>query len=907
MKKSRFLSATAPRAGKMEFRPIAKLRRAVRIGVIGLPLGLALAAPGALAAVPDEEGRRVALVIGNQDYQYVEPLENPITDTNEIARILRAADFDVTIGTDLGKKDLEEIVRRFLRELNDGDTALFYYSGHALQVGDSNFILPVDAKLASQYDLEFESLKVNHLLDYMKAASSLQIVMLDACRDNPFEIGSLFYGEDEFKLGKSRGLRRIPNKLGSFISYATRPGQVAYDGEGPMSPFTSSVVGNALDPALEIKDLMTKVRDEVVKKTGGQQIPYEDSTLVTNFYFVPPKPDPVVTAHHRVSVSADTGPAALHIPEPVQPEGGSMEVTLTLAPEKGELRLPDGTRVGEGQVIETSQLAGLEYVPAEGGSGDVELIGYDVKDEWGGTASAIASITVAQASQPSGPSEQELQRERDAERVGKLMAWLKGKAASGVVEADIGVGPVTVYPDAPVDGLPATSDWLKVVALDSDLQLTTEGRQLQPGDRFPMSVLPTLTVRPQIGSENEARSFALELPAEDGAAPETVTQVVQPRVTQCDQLATQPFDLQAVSEGRLANDLDAAEVEKACAGAMAAYPEIGRFVFQRGRGAFAAGNLGEAAGYFEQAYQMGHVRAGQVLGRMYYLGAGIDQNREKAVELYRKGAERGDPYALHSLGMAEINGIGTARNEKAGMDKLLQSVEAGHTFSFNAIGGFYLNGEHVAEDVERGVYYYNRSADRDDIYGYLNMGTLYRDGKGVPQDYDAAMDWFKKAHEGGHPAAGTAIGLMYYNGNGVEKSDVEATRWFRESALRGDGWGAYNTAWMLGNQSGEEAGLERVKMLALAIAVDPTSKAAENAQNDLGKASSQMKAKVMQQALTDLGYEPGPVDGQPGRKTRDALAEFFKNSGRSPVQGDEALVALVKHQWEQNRPRYDLF
>jgi len=885
-------------------KPAVRLRRAVRLGLLSLPLGLTLATSPALAATSQEPGRRVALVIGNQDYQFVDSLENPLNDTKEISRILEEADFDVTLGTNLDKKQLEQVVRRFLRELNEGDTALFYYSGHALQVGDANFILPVDAKLSSQYDLEFESIKVSHLLDYMKAASSLQIVMLDACRDNPFEIGSLFWGEDEYTLGKTRGLRRIPNKLGTFISYATRPGQVAYDGQGPMSPFTSSVVGNALDPALEIKDLMTKVRDEVVKKTGGQQIPYEDSTLVTSFYFVPPKPKPIVTAHHRVSVPDGGAAVALNIPEPVQPEGGVLEATLTLSPEKGELRLPGGKTVAEGDVLKPDELASLEFVPAGSSAGDVELIGYDVKDQWGGSVSAIASITIAQASTP--VAEDNTAEEQKA-RLDALLAWLSDKSAGEAVEADIGVGPVTVYPQAPVEGLPATSDWMKVVSVDSDLQLSTEGRVLQAGDRFPVSSLASLTVRPQIGSEQEARKFQLELPAAAGTAAKTVTQIVQPRVTQCDQLATQPFDLQAVTEGRLANDLDPQAVDKACSEAMAAYPEIGRFVFQRGRGAFAAGNLDQAIGYFEQAYQMGHVRAGQVLGRMYFLGAGIDRNREKAVELYRKAAERGDAYALHSLGMAEIKGEGTAQNEKDGLEKLLQSVEAGHTFSYNAIGGFYLNGEHVAENVDRAVYYYNRSASRNDIYGYLNVGTLYRDGKGVPQDYEAALGWFKKAHEGGHPAAGTAIGLLYFNGQGVEKNPEQATRWFRESAMRGDAWGAFNTAFMLGQQSGEAAGRDRVRMLAMAVAVDPSSPAAGKGKEALGKANGTLKAKVMQQALTDLGFEPGPVDGQPGRKTREALVEFFKASGRDPVQGDDALIALVKHQWEQNRPRYDLF
>jgi uncharacterized caspase-like protein len=896
----------ATRVGKSmtSTKPVGRLRKAVRMGLLSLPVGAALALPSAQAMAQTEDGRRVALVIGNQEYQYVTPLENPVTDTTEIARILREADFDVTIGTDLNKKDLEQVVRRFLRELNDGDTALFYYSGHALQVGESNFILPVDAKLSSQYDLEFESLKVSHLLDYMKAASSLQIVMLDACRDNPFEIASLFWGEEEYSLGKTRGLRRIPNKLGTFISYATRPGQVAYDGKGPMSPFTSSVVENALDPALEIKDLMTKVRDDVVRKTGGQQIPYEDSTLVTSFYFVPPKPAPIVTAHHRVSVSASAESVPISIPEPVQPEGGTLKAKLTLLPEKGTLKLPGGRAVAEGDVIDAAELASLEFFPEGSQPGDVELISYEVEDQWGGSASAIASITVAQAE---APVQNEQVEENRTKQLEALLSWLGNTASKGAVEADIGTGPVNVYPDAPVEDLPATSDWLKVVSVDTDLQLASDNRLLQAGDRFPVSALATLTVRPQIGSESEARKFALELPAVEGTPARTITQIVQPRVTQCDRLATQPFDLQAVTEGRLANDLDAAAVDTACAEAMAAYPEIGRFVFQRGRGAFAAGNLQQAVGYFEQAYQMGHVRAGQVLGRMYFLGAGIDRDREKAVDLYRKAAERGDAYALHSLGMAEIKGEGTAQNEKDGLDKLLQSVEAGHTFSFNAIGGFYLNGQHVEENIDRAVYYYNRSASRNDIYGYLNMGTLYRDGKGVPQDYEAALGWFMKAHEGGHPAAGTAIGLLYYNGQGVEKNAEEATRWFRESAQRGDPWGAFNTAWMLGQQDGDAAGQDRVRMLAMAVAVEPSSQAAEQAKTALGDARKNLKAKVLQQTLTDLGFDPGPVDGQPGRKTREALADFFEASGRAPSEGDEALIALVKHQWEQNRPRYDLF
>ncbi|MEL7527631.1 MAG: caspase family protein, partial [Pseudomonadota bacterium] len=134
--------------------PVTSLSRAARAGAIGAAFGVMAIVTPALASTADDPGRRVALVIGNQDYEFVEPLVNPLNDTKEITRVLREADFDVTVGTNLSKKELEKVVRRFLRELNDGDTALFYYSGHALQVGEANFLLPVDAKLASQYDLE---------------------------------------------------------------------------------------------------------------------------------------------------------------------------------------------------------------------------------------------------------------------------------------------------------------------------------------------------------------------------------------------------------------------------------------------------------------------------------------------------------------------------------------------------------------------------------------------------------------------------------------------------------------------------------------------------------------------------------------------------------------------------------
>lgn len=871
----------------------------------------------ALPAIADAEtnGRRVALVIGNQAYEHVSGLDNPLNDTAEVSRLLTSADFEVTQGTDLTKLEMEKLVRTFLRSLEEGDTALFYYSGHAIQVGDANYVIPVDAKLTSQYDLEFESLNVSHLLDYMKASSSLQIVMLDACRDNPFEIGTLFLGEEKYELGKTRGLRRIPNRLGSLISYATRPGEVAYDGEGPLSPFTAAVVSHALNPQLEIRDLLTVVRDEVVKKTGGRQIPWEDSTLVTSFYFVPPKPEPVVAPLYQVSVVRSGEPQPLNIPAPVQPEGGDMEVAVTLAPQGGTLARADGSVVTTGARLTIGELTGLTYVPGDDVA-PVQLLSYAVKDAYGGTANGIATIAVTEPVAKPEPAVEPkaapvVPEKTEAETALELFnSWLAietGKSGDETLRADIGTGGTRILADVPVEGLDPDAGWVTVEAADPDLQLAVGSRKLQPGDKVAAMNLATVTVDPVLGTAGQAKQVAFSY--QRGPADFVdFSRRIDVELHACDLLAAQPFDLQAVSEGLLANELKVDEAEAACDVAMTTYPDVPRFLFQRGRVAFAKGELKEARRFFGAAYEAGHVRAGQVLGRMHFLGAGGPRDQARATEFYRKAADKGDAYALHSLALAELNGIGTAKNKEAGLKKLLKAVEAGHTFSYNALGTFYLKGEHVEQNLIRALYYYTRSAARQDIYGYLNMGTLYRDGRGVKPDPKAAFDWFQKAHEGGHPAAGTAIGLLYFNGQGVDKDMAAARKWFQESAMRGDPWGAYNTAFMIKREGNSPAlQKERALYLAKTMAVDPASPAAEKARKDLAALPARIKTRLLQEQLKSLGFDPGTPDGAFGRKSQAALNAFYKEHGQARVKGDQRLVAVVEEVWNQERPRYDLF
>jgi uncharacterized caspase-like protein len=225
-------------------------------------------------------------VVGNSDYSDLIRLPNAVNDARRIGEVLTKANFEVVVGEDLSKAELEKVVRDFLRSLNDGDVALFYYSGHAVQVAGENFILPVDANLSSSYDLELESYNISNLLDYMRESSSLQILVLDACRDNPFRSEHYYLGDQRVAVENTQGLASLVPRQGSLIVYSTAPNQVAFDGAGDLSPFSASLADNVLTPNVEVRHLLTDIRADVIRRTNGRQVPWDVSSLTSPFYFV---------------------------------------------------------------------------------------------------------------------------------------------------------------------------------------------------------------------------------------------------------------------------------------------------------------------------------------------------------------------------------------------------------------------------------------------------------------------------------------------------------------------------------------------------------------------------------------------------------------------------------------------
>lgn len=249
--------------------------------------GLAVLACGLSPAVAE---KRVALVIGNSAYQHTAPLKNPSNDATDIAEKLRQLGFEVIDGTDLSKGDMEQRIRTFADKLVGADVGLFFYAGHGLQVDGRNFLAPVDAKLKSDTDLDFEAVELNLVLKQLERNSRVSIVFLDACRDNPLA-HSLAQTSRSLEIG--RGLARIDKAVGMMIAFSTQPGNIALDGDGRNSPFTGALLRHIANEGSSINDVMIDVRKDVLDATNGKQVPWENSSLTGQFFFKPAAPPTV--------------------------------------------------------------------------------------------------------------------------------------------------------------------------------------------------------------------------------------------------------------------------------------------------------------------------------------------------------------------------------------------------------------------------------------------------------------------------------------------------------------------------------------------------------------------------------------------------------------------------------------
>lgn len=255
----------------------------------GSTIGTPVPAPPAQTTQPiaPVADRRVALVIGNAAYSNVSPLSNSIKDASLVGDAVRAVGFQsVTILKDLTREKLINALQAFASEAATADWAMIYYAGHGMEIGGINYLIPVDAALKSDRDATFEAIQLDQVLNAAERARRLRLVVLDACRDNPF--AAQMKRTMAASRSVSRGLASVEPDAGTLVVYAAKAGETAFDGDVNNSPFATAFVKNLKTPNLEVRRMFEFVRDDVMEATGRRQQPFTYGSLSARdeYYFV---------------------------------------------------------------------------------------------------------------------------------------------------------------------------------------------------------------------------------------------------------------------------------------------------------------------------------------------------------------------------------------------------------------------------------------------------------------------------------------------------------------------------------------------------------------------------------------------------------------------------------------------
>ncbi|MFT5914668.1 MAG: hypothetical protein ACI81T_001161 [Bacteroidia bacterium] len=224
--------------------------------------------------------KRLALVIGNASYSNAGTLKNPVNDARSMKTALEKLGFTVMKYENCSQTTMKRAIDDFGRQLVGYDVGLFFYAGHGLQVDGSNYLVPTDAKIQNEDEVEYDCVRADRIMAKMEGAETkTNLVVLDACRNNPFE-------RSWNRSGGGKGLAFMNAPVGSLIAYATSPGNTASDGSGSNGLYTESLLSELDKPNVNIMEMFQKVRGKVIEKSGGKQVPWESTSLRGNFYFM---------------------------------------------------------------------------------------------------------------------------------------------------------------------------------------------------------------------------------------------------------------------------------------------------------------------------------------------------------------------------------------------------------------------------------------------------------------------------------------------------------------------------------------------------------------------------------------------------------------------------------------------
>ena len=376
---------------------VSRLCRFVLAVVIGVLLP-PWAAGWAVAATAEQ---RIALVVGIGAYAHAPELPNPRNDAQAMAGALRGMGFTVEEKYDLDNRGMAEALRGFGIRAAQADVALLYFAGHGMQVGGTNFLIPADARLERERDLVYEALPLNLPMGELAQARKLGILILDACRNNPFADRLVRSGTKRTEVHS--GFARVDDTpTDTLVAMATRADAVAEDGQGDHSPYTASLLKNFEVPGLELSLFFRRVRDDVMQITQGRQEPFLYGSLgAAPFYFnpLPENRPPQLAAIRTLEVFDRGGTEGLGIARPSDPDNDQLFAQVTGLPRGGGVRIGDRV-VLIGDYLTVDQLAAATFRPDASHLGDAGSFEFAVMDGRGGVARGTVPILIKPSNRP---------------------------------------------------------------------------------------------------------------------------------------------------------------------------------------------------------------------------------------------------------------------------------------------------------------------------------------------------------------------------------------------------------------------------------------------------------------------------------------------------------------------------
>ncbi|WP_377292658.1 caspase family protein [Rhizobium sp. SG2393] len=642
--------------------------------------------------------KRVALVIGNGDYQQLPRLLNSPADAALIEKSLRNVGFKTFLVTNGTRQDMVRSLKSFTDAIDQDTAVLVFYAGHGIQFDQENYLIPVDSQLTSADDLPLEAFSLKLITEQIsRVQPKIAVFVLDACRNNPLEKAS----RSATGATQTRGLARATGPLGSFIAFATAPGDVATDGSNGNSPFTRALADVITAPGLPIEQVFKRVRERVVTETKGKQVPWDNSSLTKDFFFTEALPaEPTLSAAAAKDAEAWQSASDADI-------ASSYRSYLSAFPQGlfadiAQLRL---------DVLDRKQAA-----PA-----DQQQASLPARDR---TIDAANDLTTWTAIPQNGTPEQYRDYlEKFPNGVFAKLARLRLEAVSREGAADVAALPDKItarYEEFADDPLyPEVTDCDREAGHVQEIADPAVGvyfKQIVPERAVP-ACLKALQQYPD----------SLRILMNYGRA------------------------IDAAGRHDEAREIYRAGAE---AGFPIAYRSLGD-VYRDGRGI--EKNLNEARYWYVLGAAKKNVFAEFNLALIYENGLGVPKNPEKAAYWLWRAARQGFAPAMEKLSAYYLAGTVVPKDMRQAEILLTGAAEMGHIYAEYQLGNLLIDGTQLAKNETMGTEWVSRAARQGYNEAQHRLGELYLEGKGVPKDATKALSWFLIAKQSGLEKAAAQV------------------------------------------------------------------------------------------------------------------------------------------------------